>query len=172
MALTASGIDTIRESHPRLHVALKTIVDAVNKVGQTAGIGPNNVVNAPTNTGQLSVRSGDGVFDVAIQDPNPARGENYFLEWDNDPSFANAKVIHLGPTRNWRGFLGSSNTYWRYHKQYVGSNVSSPVVFGGSTPQPVAGGGTMVGPTPHPTQGSGTSKMPGKGFGDIGPNTP
>ncbi len=165
--IAARGIDTIRDLHPQLHTALSNVIDGVNTVGSVAGIGSGSPLAPPTNTGMLSVKAMNGVFDAAIMDPNPQRGEHYFLEWDTTPSFSNAKTIPLGPGRNWRGSLGNMTTYWRHYKQMLGSDVSPHAYFGSqSAPTPVNGGGA-AGPTPHPSQGSGSSTIPGKGFGPI-----
>lgn len=172
MSLTARGIDTLREQFPQAYTSLLDLVDGVNQVAAVSGVGAVSPAATPQNNGTLDVIAADGIFDVAITDPNPNRGEYYFLEWDTDPSFGDAIVISLGPSRNWRGMLGNIVTFWRWYKQLLGSNVSGYAIFGGNTPTEVDGGGSLAGPAPHDTQGSGTSAQPGNGWGQIGATQP
>ncbi len=169
MSLTARGLDVLREAYPQAYSALKDIVAGENNIGRIAGIGVLSPAQAPQNTGTMDVLGADGIFDVAIIDPNPQRGEHYFVEWDVLPGFTSAYTIYLGPSRSWRGFLGDATRYWRWYKQLFGSNVSSYAYFGtAALPTPVAGGGAFSGPALHSTVGSGTSRIAGKGWGDIG----
>lgn len=137
-------------------------------MASVTGVGAVSPAAAPMASGSLDVVAADGVFDVAITDSTPNRGEYYFLEWDLTGSFDDAIPVMLGPCRNYRAFIGSQTVYWRWYKQLLGSNVSGYINFGGNTPQGVAGGGSLAGPAPHDTEGSGTSTQPGQGWGPIG----
>jgi hypothetical protein len=163
MGLSTRGIETVRNDYPQLYDALVSIVGQVDKLGATVGASAQNVAQAPMNAVQLNVSAANGIFDVQIVDVNAQRGELYFLEWDTDASFKNAKTIFLGPARAWRGYLGSLTLFWRVYKQLIGSNVSGYV----SLTAGVVGGGN-AGPTPQATTGSGSSQASGQGFGQIG----
>lgn len=167
--LIARGLDTVREKNSQLYNALKDIVNGVNQVGVVAGIGAHSPLSLPTNNGSLSVIAANGIFDAMIIDPSAVRGEFYFLEWGQLPSFTDAVVIPLGQSRNWRGQLGNLTTYWRFYKQFIGSSASVHITFG--NPATAVVGGGSAGPTPQATQGSGTARVPGHGFGPIGPGT-
>lgn len=168
--VTARGLDQIRSDYPQTYEALQDIVNAVNQIGVVTGCGPVGPATTPANNGQMSVVAADGIFDIALMDPNPQRGEFYFAEHSINGTFNDAIVHPMGASRNLRVSLGNLATTWRYYKQLPGSNPSPHIYFGGSTPKVVVGGG-VNGPPQQSTQGSGTSKIPGHGFGPIGPNT-
>lgn len=165
--INAKGLDQLRNDYPLAYESLKSVLDAVNQIGTVTGVGTSSPATTPANHGMLSVTGANGIFDVAIHDPTPQRGESYFVEHSMNGQFTDAVVHHLGPARNMRVSLGNLKTYWRMYKQLPGSNVSDHVYFGGNKPIPVVGGG-QLGPTPQASQGSGTSKIPGHGFGPIG----
>lgn len=171
MSLSARGLDTLREDYPQGYDALLAIVKSANQIASTAGVGAVGTAQTPDNNGSIDVVAADGIFDIAMTDPNPQRGEYYFLEYDLTGSFSDAIVISLGPSRNWRGMLGNQTYFFRWYKQLLGSNVSGYAFFGGTTPAGVAGGGALAGPAPHDTEGSGTSSQPGQGWGPIGTNS-
>lgn len=165
--LTARGLDTFRESNPQGYTALLDIVKSINSTAAAIGVGTLGPANPPSAAGLMLVLAADGIFDVAIVDNAPQRGEYYFIEWDLSAQFTNAKSIPLGPVRNWRGMLGNATLFWRWYKQLLGSNVSEYIYFGGNTPVGVAGGG-VAGPATNATQGSGNSSATGQGWGTIG----
>jgi hypothetical protein len=170
LSLTARGIDTIHEAFPQVYEALQQMVAAINQQGAILGTNPAGTVPAPSNVGSLSVVAANGIFSAVITDLNPTRYETYFLEWDTSNQFTNARIITLGPSRQWNGTLGSLTTYWRFAKQLPGSPISSFVTFG-SPPTAVVGGGAAS-PALQPTTGSGTSAVPGGGYGPTGPIQP
>jgi hypothetical protein len=170
MSLSARGLDVLREDYPQAYESLLSIVKGANQIAATTGVGAVGPSSTPNNSGSLDVIAADGIFDAAIMDPNPQRGEYYFLEYDLTGSFSDAIVVSLGPSRNWRGMLGNQTYFFRWYKQLLGSNVSGYAFFGGMTPAGVAGGGALAGPAPHDTEGSGTSSQPGQGWGAIGAN--
>lgn len=165
--LSARGVDEIRGDYPQVYEALLATIKAVNQIGSVTGTAATSTVQTPANQCQLFVVAADGIFDIAILDPQPNRGEDYFVEYDTDASFVNAKTKFLGPGRSWRGELGSGTFYFRTYKQLQGSNVSNIVYFG-NPPAGVTGGGALAGPTPQDTTGSGSSLAPGFGYGPIG----
>lgn len=171
MSLSARGLDTLREDYPQAYESLLSIVKSANSIAATTGVGALSPAPAPNNSGSIDVTAADGIFDVAITDPNPQRGEYYFLEYDLTGSFSDAIVVALGPSRNWRSMLGSGTYFFRWYKQLLGSTVSGYAYFGGTSPVGVVGGGALAGPAAHDTEGSGTSSQPGQGWGPIGANT-
>ncbi len=158
----------IQNESPRTYEALVQIASAINQGHSVAGIDPTGVKGAPSNTGIMDVSQVNGIYDVTITDPNPQRLAEYYIEWDTQPSFATARLVQHGVSRYYRATLGNlGTTYWRYYKQFQGSNVSGYINHGGTTPLAVGGGGT-AGPTPGGANGSGSSLQPGQGFGPIG----
>jgi hypothetical protein len=153
----------------KLKEAFTSIENAINKSLLITGVNPGSVAATPTNSGSLAVVELNGVYDATITDPANERGETYFLEYDTVPSFATARLIHLGPSRYWRGALHLGvNSYWRCAKQIIGSNISPWINFGGANPTAVGFGG-VAGPVPGAPVGSGSSNQSGRGFGPIGP---
>jgi hypothetical protein len=155
-------------SDEKIREAFAGIESAINKNLAIVGVNPNSVATTPTNAGSLTVVQANGIYDATISDPANERGEVYLLEWDLVPSFATARLIHLGPSRYWRGALHLGvNSYWRFYKQIIGSNPSPWINFGGATPTAVGFGGA-AGPTPGVPLGSGSSNQSGRGFGPLG----
>lgn len=151
--------------------AFEDLMAAFHNVTQQTNSNPNGPVDAPPQISAVNVVASGGVHDVTIQDDAPVnRGAHYFLDWDTDPQFKNARTISLGPTRQWRGTLGiNGNVYFRGYHSYPTSAPSEAVYAGtqsnptgfnaGSITLPVSGGnatGAITGPTPLPTTGSGT----------------
>lgn len=169
--VSARGIDQIRGDYPQVYEAMLSMIKAVNQIGSVTGAAATGTAQTPGNQCQLFVVAADGIFDVAILDPQPARGVAYFLEYDTDSSFGNAKTIFLGPGRAWRGELGSGTFYFRCYLQLQGSNVSN-IVYLGNPATGVTGGGALAGPVPQDSTGSGSSLAPGNGYGQIGPIQP
>ncbi len=169
MPLTARGLDTIRDSHPQLYESLKDIVAAVNQQGALLGTDPAGTVLAPSNSGSIDVTQNMGLASVVIADPAPQRLIEYFIEWDTSPDFSNARIIQNGASRQRVTTIGGLTTYWRFYKQLPGSPVSGFIYFGtAQNPTAVVGTGSGT-PTLQPTTGSGTSKVPGGGYGPLGP---
>lgn len=170
MSLDLSAeLASIQRQFPKIYEALIKVQNVVNQGHAVAGVNPAGTANTPINNGMLTVNQDSGIYDAVIADPAADRGEHYFLQWDTDPAFRTARTIYLGPTRSWRGALGSVGpTYWRHQKQLLGSNISEPVNFGGTKPAVVQTNNSLGGPTPGAPQGSGSSSQPGHGWGPIG----
>jgi hypothetical protein len=150
--------------------ALNSLGIQVGNISQKVNVDPaGQQIAAPPNIGSLSVLGANGVFDAAIVDAGTIQlGILYFLEYSLDINFTQPIVISLGPSRNWRGFLGNQTLFWRAYSQYTGSPTSSPVSFG-TPPTPVVGGGA-AGPTIQPSSGSGTCSTNGQQGGHgLGP---
>ncbi len=151
---------------PRLAETLRTLSQAIDNVAAQAGVS-GNATKAPPNVRSITVTAANGYFSVTITDPEgqaqPSLGIHYFIEYDTSPSFANRQTIDNGPSRNAYLSLGSQTLYWRAYSQYRNSPRSTYIVYGGSTPIGVAGGGS-AGPSLPASQGSGGAGGRG-GFG-------
>lgn len=165
--LTIAQIAPLKSRDPYLYETLVQIVNSINLTAKQSGISPTGSLPTPPAIGAIEVTAANGLFDVALTDKEAAQaGIVYFVEFDTSPTFANAHVLFLGPSRNGHVALGNATYYWRAYSMYQASGVRSPiVVLGGSAPIGVAGGGGAAGPAPGPAQGSGTSQVPGFGFG-------
>lgn len=160
----------ISTSDPKLYEVLRQLVTSQNKLNNYHGIDTSGVVTPPNIVGSLTVTAANGVFRATVIDKSPVnKGINYFLEHDTTASFLAPVTIPLGPSRDWQGFLGTGNFFFRCYSQYPLSAPSTIIYFGTQlAPTPVAGGGAIAGPAPLPEQGSGTSsRLPGQGFGDA-----
>lgn len=147
--------------------ALQYIQNAINNLGVQTNAAPVGATPVPQAHAGLSVKGGAGIFDVAIADNSPKyQGHSNFVEYSPDASFSNAHVISLGPSRNWRGSLGSGTYHFRSYSAYPTSQPSQPVY------HPSVSGGGAVEPAMQQGQGSGTSQIPGAGFGNVRFNAP
>jgi hypothetical protein len=167
-------IESARQIDPRLYEALKKIIAGINALGMRTGVDPHGTVATPAPPSSIAVSAADGIFDIAIADAsNPMHGINYFIESATNAGFVNPTVYDLGATRNVRIQLGNQRLYWRAYSQYLGSNPSAPLVYGGTNPIAVTGGG-VNGPSPNPPQGRGANSpgSGGGGFGRYGGRTP
>ncbi len=158
----------VESGDPQLYSALKSVVDAVNNLGRGTGVDPAGAIAPPSAPSAISVKGGDGIFDIAITDNAPLyRGISYFVESDTSAAFTQPHVYALGPSRNTRLALGNLSLYWRAYSQYPGSDPSTPTNFG-TPPNAVTGGG-VAGPAQQPSSGSGTApgtgQHGGSGFG-------
>jgi hypothetical protein len=178
MSVTIRNLAWLRnvkvEGHPEFGVKL---AEALSDIAQAAGnIEQQTNSNAsgrdpvpPAPIGSLMVTGQNGHFNIQIRDDsNVYRGVRYYVEHDSSPSFSNPQVIRLGDSRNHNVFLGNVTRYWRAFSSYGASGISRPVVFGGTQPTPVQGGGTVGGPAFQASQSSGTGQ-PGQGPSGPGP---
>lgn len=156
------------QSPAMLAETLKSLLDAVNTVAKHTAISVVGPQVAPAQPVKLSVTAANGIFDVAIQDNQPADSDlapEYFVEYSTSPS-GPWTVKHLGPSRNWRSMLGNQTLYFRSYSQFGrSSQVSAHRYFGpANAPTPVVGGG-VAGPAIQPSAGSGTNPTSGQGGG-------
>jgi hypothetical protein len=147
---------SIIQKYPDIGRALQYLQDVSNNLGQQSNAAPVGETPAPAAPAQLSVVGGAGIIHAIISDPNPTyRGNSYTIEvipsggnWDTD-----ALPIHLGPSRSYRGSLGSGSYSLRACSGYSTSNPSpwvyanvdasggSPPAFPKSTGSGTGGGG-------------------------------
>lgn len=164
----------VENTWPKLGILLRTkFQTAVNSVAQAAGVSPVGEVSAPSSPQAVSVAVAGEMMHVSITDNAPAqRGINYFTEVANNPSFSQPIVIDHGASRTSHPFPlptmdSDGNTQsWhvRSYSQLPGSQPSKPVVFGGTSPTPVAmAGATRL--TLLPSTGSGTASGNGQSGG-------
>lgn len=165
MPLTLPHLPYIKSKDPRLHETFVALQNAINSLTKQAGLGPAGQITQST-IQSISVAAANGIFTVSIIDKSAAHlGVNYFIEYATNPGFAGAFTLFLGPSRDVNGWnLGSQTYYFRAFSQYQNSQPSTRVVYGGTTPIGVAGGGSAP-PTPQPASGSGSST--GGGFGSL-----
>src|SRR5271165_4206502 len=171
---TLPHLGYLKEKDVYLGETLQQMLTAINQLASTVGAHPTGALAPPNAPASLTVAASNGWFDIAINDPNPARAINYFVDYSTTPDFGMARTLFLGPTRNAYIQLGNQTLYWRCHSQFIGSNPSDYTYFG-NPPTPVVGGGSS-GPTPMPTQGSGSGPSAGAnptppvgvGFGQYG----
>lgn len=169
MPLTVPEIAVVRTQNPRLADALDKIVNEINLTQKATGVAPAGRLPNPT-LASIAVAANDGIFDAQLSDPAVEQpGTSYFLEYSTSPEFPSASTHVSGPHsgRNISGLnLGNQTYYFRAYSAFPGGTATSPiVVFGGTTPTGVAGGGTQTPPPLSAGQGSGTSQAPGFGFG-------
>jgi hypothetical protein len=159
--LSIQNLSAILLKYPDIGRAFQQVLGAINNLGQQANSAPVGAIPAPPPVSQLSVTGGAGTIHAVISDGSPTyRGNSYTLEimpaggkWETD-----ALPIHLGPSRAWRGFLGSGNYDVRACSGYDTSN-PSPWVYALN----IAAVGSTVPPFPKST-GSGTG---GGGWGNV-----
>lgn len=159
----------IRSMDPKVHEALSDIVNAVNNAAQQTNADPTSVTPPPPKISALNVTEQNGVFDAQIQDHSAFnRGSSYMLEYSQTPNFQNTHVVHLGPSRNWRGNLGAGPLHFRAYSGYGSSAPSEPVYHGGQ-PGIAVGSGVTQGPPMQQGMGSGTGSatQTGQGFGSL-----
>jgi len=147
--------------YPDIGRALQYIQNAINNLGQQSNAAPVGATSAPPAPAQLSVTGGAGIIHAVINDPNPTyRGNSYTFEvmpaggsWDTD-----ALPIHTGPSRAYRGSLGSGTYDVRACSGYNTSNPSGWIYALGINATGVTS------PTFPKSTGSGTG---GGGWGNL-----
>lgn len=160
----------MRSKDPHLALLLENIIDGVNGVATHLAVDPTGKVQPPDPIKDITVKAGDSHVHVTLNDPSQIRkGVQYFVEWDNDPSFPSPHPEHLGASRSRMLALPAlkddgvtpNQYYFRAYSQYHGSDATPPVVLGGlaaATPVTLTGGSKM---TPLPSRGSGTAAPDG-----------
>lgn len=155
-------LSSILQQYPDIGRALQYMQDVSNNLGQQTNAAPVGSNPPPTAHTSLTVMGGAGIFDAKIVDNSPKyQGHSNFLEYSDNASFENAHVIHLGPSRNWRGNLGTGTYHFRSYASYPTTEPSAAVYHA-----PVSGGGSVE-PALQAGQGSGTSQVSGAGFGKV-----
>lgn len=174
-------LNELRAKDPHLALLLEKVVDGVNGVSNHLGVDPTGKVQPPDPIQAINVKAGDNHVHVTLTDPSTVRkGIQYFVEWANDPSFANPHVEHLGAARGKMLALPAlkddgvtpNQYYFRSYSQYHGSDAQSKkAVLGGqytAAPVTLTGASKM---TPLVSQGSGTAAPDGSQGGQgLGTN--
>lgn len=164
---------------PVMRSAVVSIQDAINKLGSHLAADPVGETSAPPPLQAVNVKTSGEMVHVTFTHNVPInKNIHYFLEYDTDPSFSNAKVTHNGTSRTIPPFSlptqddngTPQNWFFKGYTQYPGSNPSPALYFGGLTPLPVTLSGTTK-LTLQPSTGSGTAapdgQQSGSGFGRI-----
>ena len=159
---------------------LSKIIQAINKVGASAGVNPVGNVQPPPAVDNVNVATSGETMQVTLNHNHPVNKPiNYFVEVATNPNFAQPLVHHLGPSRSSVPFTlpskdskGNTHQYYvRAYCQYLGSKPSTKTAFGGPlAPQAISmGGSTQM--DILPSTGSGTSsptgQQGGQGFGNV-----
>jgi hypothetical protein len=165
--LVCPYLNAIRQDYPETYEDLNKIVRAINDLILQQGGAAVSVA-----TGLLLVTAANGIIDIQINDSTPLKGEEYFIEYDTSPSFANARAATHGVNRNYRdATLANLTTYWRYYKSSALGARSNYVYFGTQeNPTAVVPGLFSIvagGPTPSDSTGTGTAQTGGDGYGKI-----
>ena len=155
----------LRTKDPRLAETIEKLRIAIVSLVNQTGAAPGGTIAAPS-VQSISVSASNGIFSASIVDKTaPHLGIRYFIEYATNPNFDNSRTRYLGPSRDIDGWnLGNLTYYFRGFSQYPGSDISNKVIYGGSTPIGVAGGGSAP-PTPPASQGSGGGTGATGGFG-------
>lgn len=164
--LVLPNLIQLKKTHPGVYEDLETMRQHINII--TAALGGSA---EPIAAGGMSVTAANGIIDVQVIDRNPQIGDEYFAEYSLSSGFADAHVLPMLATRNYRiGNLPGTTTYWRWYKSSRLGGTSNRVVFGGSTPTAVVAGNLSAspGPTPQASSGSGLSQIPGYGWSAPG----
>lgn len=162
--LTLKNIVSVREQYPGLYEDLLTMQEHINTVTKALG-----GVQDPIAAGGINISASNGVIDVQIVDKHPQQGEEYFLEYDTQPSFATAHTISLAASRNHRtSTLAGLTTYWRWYKSTKLGSLSERIVYGNPPTAVVPGNTASPAPAIQPSSGSGVSQIPGYGYSGIG----
>jgi hypothetical protein len=169
MPLSVPEIAYLRTKDSRLADALDKIVREINLTQKATGVAPAGRLPAPSTIAGLTVTAANGIFDIAISDPEVEQpGTAYFVEYSISANFPSSQTHVSGPHsgRNVTLTLGNATYYFRAYSAYPGSTAVSPIiVYGGANPTGVPGGGTLAPPALSTGQGSGVSQVPGFGFG-------
>jgi len=158
---------------------VQKIIDAVNTLADNVGSSAVGRLTAPPPINGLNVTVGGEFAHITVNHNAPIRqGIHYFVEVATNPNFIGAHPIHFGTSRTRDPIhlapLDSSGApqswYARGFCQYVGSDPSVPVAYGGTRPSPIVTTGTTR-LTWNPSTGSGTASNSGSqigwGFGKV-----
>jgi hypothetical protein len=150
------------EAGAKLYEALSDIVNAATNIESQTNTNASGEPISPPPIQGLQISARNGHFQIAIHDGGSIyRGIRYYIEHADNSQFSNPQRICLQDARNHNLFLGNVTRYFRAYSAYSSSSPSNPVYFGGSTPQPVVGGGTVNGPNFLADQGTGTGGTDG-----------
>lgn len=173
---------TFLRQHPEignyLGEALQQLQDGINTTARHAAVDATSTMAPPPPIQRLNVKTdGNGKVHATIDDHSDIqRGVRYFVEYSHEKAFRQPHVVHLGTSRSMplTEFPAMTDDgqpqvfYFRAYSSYPGSKPGPFVHFGGTSPTPVAPGGTTQ-MTLLPSTGSGTAANDGQrghsGFG-------
>lgn len=172
MALSYKNRAYVNEKDPRLAEALDDILTRLYATAGQTNANPAGVPPKPPQIGALRVTAAGGVVHAQITDNSPVqRGVVYHFEASTTPNFSAPILLQSGPSRDYRGALGSQQIYMRAYSQYATGHPSAPVWHGTpASPTAISPGG-QLGPAYPPSKGSGTAPSTGTqggaGFGFV-----
>jgi len=171
MSVSAQFLKEIKNWNPHLGMLLEQFVDQVNVSLNHLGMNTEGKSSPPPPIAGINVVAGSDHVHVTLSDNSQVKKNvQYMLEWsDNDPSFANPHVEHLGASRGKVLALAAKNGsgaqhqyYFRAYSQYLGSDPQKKIAYFGTKGAPTAV--TLTGSSSInylPSQGSGTARADG-----------
>src|SRR6266404_4020921 len=142
--LVLPHLGRIEGNDPYVAETFRQLLNAANLIAKQTGTS-GQPLPAPPNIRAIAVSAQNGQFTITLTDPDGQAGVSlgihYFLEWDTNPAFPNPTVEDMGPARGESLQLGNLTLYWRAYSQYRNSPISKKIVYGGSSPIAVVGGG-------------------------------
>jgi hypothetical protein len=154
---------SIKLTNPDLGRALEYLQTAMNNVARQTNASPVGTTPAPQPHAANSVVGGAGILDVSVTDNSPQyQGLHHFFDYSND-GWKTTHTQSMGPSKNWRGNLGSDTFVVRTYSQYLTSATPSRPLYHAAVDTSVA-----LEPAMQAGQGSGTSLS---GFGNVAFNT-
>jgi len=162
MAIGYKNRAQIANANPMLAEALDDILGRLNLAAQQTNANPTGAPPTPPQIGSLNVTAANGLIHAQITDGSPVqRGIVYHFESSTTPNFSQPTLLQSGPSRDFRGAVGSQTIYMRAYSQYPTGNPSPPVFHGTkATPAPISPGG-QAGPAWPASKGSGTASTNG-----------
>lgn len=169
----------IASANPLLAEALDDILNRLNLMAQQTNANPTGAPPKPPQIGSLNVTAANGLIHAQITDGSPVqRGIVYHFESSTTSNFSQPTLLQSGPSRDYRGAVGSQTIYMRAYSQYPTGDPSEKVYHGTKAmPFPISPGGAP-GPAWPPSKGSGTAAtngtQGGAGYGYVqqrGPST-
>ena len=153
----------IRQNYPQIAEALTDHQNAINNVGQQVNAAPVGQIAPPQPHAANSVKAGAGLLDVSVSDNSGQyQGNHHFFDYSTD-NFKSFHTRSMGPSKNWRGYLGKAVFQTRTYTSYP---TSAPSAF---LYHPEVDSTGTIEPQMQAGQGSGTGTS---GFGQQHYNTP
>jgi hypothetical protein len=167
------------QENPELGSLLQRIITGVNTLADNTASSAVGRLSPPPPINALNVKvSGEYAHVTIDHSGDIQQGVRYFVEAANNVNFIGAHPIHFGTSRTRdpihlapKDDAGAEQKWFlRGYAQYPGSDPSTPVPYGGTSPTPITTtGATQM--TWNPSTGSGTSSNSGQqvgwGYGKI-----
>jgi hypothetical protein len=167
------------QENPELGTLIQKIITGVNTLADNTASSAVGRLAPPPPINALNVKMAGEYAHVTIDhSADIQQGVRYFVEAANNQNFIGAHPIHFGTSRTRdpihlaaKDDNGDAQTwYLRGYAQYPGSDPSTPVVYGGTSPTPITPTGATA-LTWNPSTGSGTASNNGQqvgwGYGKI-----